>query len=90
MPLLPQTELTKDRIQQILRRRLADHFSHRCRYTPFRGVGHYEMQTERQTGGSPRCYYDNDGIRVSFTVRDCPAYGVLDLCDLDTSTPPAA
>jgi hypothetical protein len=55
------------------------------RYMPYRGPGHYEMQTLRRAGGSPRCYYELDGVRVSFTVRDCPEYGVLELCDFDTT-----
>lgn len=57
------------------------------RYMPYRGSGHYEMQTIRRAGGSPRCYYEADGFRVSFTVRDCPEYGVLELCDFDISPP---
>ena len=55
------------------------------RYMPYRGPGHYEMQTLSQGGGLPRCYYEADGIRVSFTVRGCPEYGVLELSDFDTS-----
>ena len=57
----------------------------RYRYEPYRGPGHYEMQTRRRSGESPRCYYDRDGVRVSFTVRDCPEYGVLELCDFESS-----
>ena len=53
------------------------------RYEPYRGPGHYEMQTLRRSGGSPRCFYDADDGRVSFTVRDCPKYGVLELYDFD-------
>ena len=62
----------------------------RYRYMPFRGPGHYEMQTQRRSGASPRCYYDTDDIRVSFTVRDCPEYGVLELCDFESSPVNAA
>jgi hypothetical protein len=55
------------------------------RYMPFRGPGHYEMQTLRRAGNLPRCYYEANGVRVSFTVNDCPEYGVLELCDFDTT-----
>lgn len=57
------------------------------RYMPYRGPGHYEMQMVLRGGGSPCCYYEADGVRVSFTVRDCPEYGVLELCDFDISPP---
>jgi len=57
----------------------------RYRYEPYRGPGHYEMQTQRRAGGSPRCYYDAQDVRVTFTVRDCPEYGVLELCDFETT-----
>jgi hypothetical protein len=57
----------------------------RYRYEPFRGPGHYKMQTFLRGGGKPRCYY-NEGInRVYFTVNDCPEYGVLDLRDFRTT-----
>jgi hypothetical protein len=54
------------------------------RYMPYRGAGHYEMQTLRRKGGSPRCYYEADGVRTWFTVKDCPEYGVLELCDFES------
>jgi len=57
----------------------------RYRYEPFRGPGHYEMQTRRRSGESPRCYYDSAGVRVSFTVRDCSEYGVLELSDFESA-----
>ena len=57
----------------------------RHQYEPYRGAGHYEMQEQLQAGHSPRCHYDADDIRVSFTVRSCPEYGVLELCDFDTT-----
>jgi hypothetical protein len=55
----------------------------RYQYEPYRGPGHYEMQTRLEAGGSPRCYYDIDGFRTKFTVRACPEYGVLELCDFE-------
>jgi hypothetical protein len=52
-------------------------------YEPYRGSGHYEMQTLRRAGGSPRCYYEAPGERVAFTVQGCPEYGVLELSDFE-------
>jgi hypothetical protein len=52
-----------------------------CSYEPFRGPGHYEMQTRLKRGERPRCYYDCEESRVEFTVRQCPEYGVLELSD---------
>jgi hypothetical protein len=57
----------------------------RYRYTPYRGPGHFKMQTQRRAGSNPRCYYDTDNVRVSFTVRDCPGHGIIELCDFETS-----
>jgi N-acetylglucosamine-6-phosphate deacetylase len=59
--------------------------SGRYRYMLYRGPGHCEMQAYRCLKGSPRCYYAADNHRVSFTVSDCPEYGVLELCDFDIS-----
>jgi len=56
-------------------------------YEPYRGPGHYEMQSLLRAGGSPRCYYEAEGRRVFFTVGGCPEYGVLALSDFE-STPP--
>src|SRR5215472_15292670 len=60
--------------------------SGRFRYEPYRGPVHYDMQTVRRTGGCPRCYYDAGDVRVTFTVRDSPEYGVLELCDFEFSS----
>jgi hypothetical protein len=59
--------------------------SGRYRYEPYRGPGHYEMQVRLRSGESPRCCYDCDGVRVSFTVRNCPEYGVLELCNFEST-----
>jgi len=53
------------------------------RYEPYRGPGHYEMQTLLRAGGTPRCSYSAEGERVEFSVAGCPEYGVLDLCDFN-------
>jgi len=57
----------------------------RYRYEPYRGPGHYEMQRRLSSGEKPRCYYDCDGVRVSFIVSSCPEYGILELYDFDSS-----
>ena len=62
----------------------------RCRYEPYRGPGHHDMQEHLLAGRSPRCYYDADDIRVSFSVRSCPDYGVLEIFDVETEPRPAA
>ena len=62
----------------------------RFRYMPYRGPGHYEMQMDRLAGNSPRCHYDTEDARVTFSVRDCPEYGVLELCDFEITPRQAA
>ncbi len=42
------------------------------------------MQTLLTSGGSPRCYYDANAERVTFSIRACPEYGVLELGDFLT------
>lgn len=59
-------------------------------YEPYRGAGHCEMQECLGSGGSPRCYYEIDGVRTTFVVRACPEYGVLELCDFERSPANAA
>ena len=59
-------------------------------YEPYLGPGHYEMQTLRRAGGSPRCYYEAGHERVWFTVKDCrlveerPEHAFLELCDFES------
>ena len=48
-------------------------------YMPFRGPGHYLMGKRLHEAGSAQCSYIADGMRVLFSVRSCPKYGVLDL-----------
>jgi len=55
------------------------------RYIPFRSFNHYQMHTLLRAGGLPRCHYEINGVRVSFTVTACPEYGVLELCDSESS-----
>jgi hypothetical protein len=59
-------------------------------YEPYRGPGHYEMQVSLSAGGGPRCYYEIDGVRTTFVVRACPDYGVLELCNFESSPTNAA
>lgn len=54
-------------------------------YEPYRGPGHYELQSLLRDGGSPRCYYEAEGRRVSFTVASSPEHGVLELRDFEFS-----
>lgn len=53
----------------------------RYRYEPYGGPGHYEMQTAREAGARPRCTYREGNRVVSFTVNDCPEYGMLELVE---------
>lgn len=53
------------------------------RYEPYRGPGHYSLQTELKASRTPRCFYQTKERRVSFTVSACPSYGVLVLTDFD-------
>ena len=62
----------------------------RYRYVPYRGPGHYEMQTQLRASGCPRCYYEVDGTLVSFAVLNCPEPGVLELSDFEESQPNTA
>ena len=55
------------------------------RYMPFRGPGHYEMQTSLERGDEVRCSYDAGGQQVTFAVRECPEYGALVLADFRKS-----
>jgi hypothetical protein len=38
------------------------------------------MQQQLNAGGTATCHYQDAGSKVSFVVRACPEYGVLDLC----------
>jgi hypothetical protein len=60
------------------------------RYEPYRSFSHYEVQTLLNKGEQPRCYYYNGLVRVNFTIRACPHYGVLDLSDFETNSDPSA
>ena len=58
-------------------------------YMPYRGSGHYEMQTSLERGDEVRCSYDAaGGQHVTFAVRESPEYGVLVLADFASSTTP--
>jgi len=49
------------------------------RYEPFRGSGHYEMQTSLEAGEKPICSYRLGEIEVEFAVIRCSRYGELEL-----------
>jgi len=59
----------------------------RYRYMPYRGPGHYKMQTARRAGARPRCTFHTDNRAVSFVVVDCPEYGVLELAEFSGEDP---
>ena len=61
------------------------HTSGRHQYEPYRGPGHYELQTSLSGNGKPRCFYDTDSVRVAFTVCNCPEYGILELQEFEES-----
>jgi hypothetical protein len=48
-------------------------------YEPYRGPGHYEMQTALSRGAEVICEYTLNVQRISFRVVSCPRYGVLNL-----------
>jgi hypothetical protein len=48
-------------------------------YEPYRGPGHYDMQTALRGGAEVICEYTSNDQRVSFRVVSCPRYGVLTL-----------
>ena len=55
----------------------------RYHYMPYRGPGHLQMQTELREKGGARCYFNTGSEQVSFTVSDCPEYGVLVLTNFE-------
>ena len=57
-------------------------------YTPIEGVGHEEMQSARRLGAGPRCHFDDDSIRTSFTVHSSPRYGRVELTDFERNPVP--
>lgn len=51
-------------------------------YAPFRGPGHYQMQTALKQTGSAECYFRRGEQKVSFRVVECPKYGILRIREL--------
>jgi len=56
-------------------------------YEPYRGPGHYEMQTALRSGAEVICKYMLNDQRVSFRVRSCPRCGVLNLSGFQIEPP---
>jgi len=54
------------------------------RYQPYRGPGHLNMQRQLKDSGSATCHYRDACSQVSFVVRACPEYGMLELCSFST------
>lgn len=57
----------------------------RYQYEPYRGSGHYEMQTALQSGERPCCTIGE----TTFEVLDCPEYGILVLSGFVDGEPDA-
>lgn len=55
----------------------------RHHYMPYRSFGHYKVHSLLRAGGSPRCCFEADGQRITFTVVGCSEYGVLELSDFE-------
>lgn len=53
-------------------------------YTPIEGPGHEELNLARQAGAEPRCHFEDQGMRTTFTVRGSPRYGRLELAEFTT------
>lgn len=50
------------------------------RYVPYHGIGSFMLALAIRKGHHPRCTLLNHPD-VSFVVRSCPQYGVIELCD---------
>ena len=59
----------------------------RYRYEPYRGPGHYEMQTALRSGQRPTCTFVSGGRRHSCVVASCPEYGLLQLVEFTAAMP---
>ncbi len=59
-------------------------------YSPIEGDGHEEVQLARRVGGEPRCHFDADGQRITFSIRSSPRYGLIELTDFETGPIPPA
>ena len=49
------------------------------RYTPYRGVGHYNLGCALSSIGPQRCQVRIDGKSTEFAVQSIPAYGILEI-----------
>jgi hypothetical protein len=54
-------------------------------YEPCRSVFHLALHQELKSGATPRCHYDADGTRVTFTVVSSPGHGKLELANFETA-----
>lgn len=55
-------------------------------YEPFRGPGHFQLQTALKATGRAACYFKRETERVGFEVVGCPRYGVLSICGLSNES----
>jgi len=51
-------------------------------YEPFRGPGHFQMQTALKETGSAKCYFKLGEQKVLFCVIECPKYGIMRIREL--------
>jgi hypothetical protein len=49
------------------------------KYEPFRGIGHYQMATQIDAGGTVKCRLYNEGKVIRFIVKDISESGVLQI-----------
>lgn len=58
----------------------------RYRYMPYRNGAHYQMHMLLRAGGTPRCSFEVDGERVTFSVLNCPESHILELADFEIAS----
>lgn len=53
------------------------------RYTPYRGVGHYNLGRALGSNGPQRCQFRIGGKSAEFVVQSIPAYGTLEITTIE-------
>ena len=54
----------------------------RYRYMPYRGPGHSDMQSKLKNGEPAVCHFLVNGLKLRFTVNECPEYGVVSVTEI--------
>ncbi len=57
-------------------------------YEPYRSPGHLNVHNQLRSAKTPRCSYESDSQRVSFSVIANPSAGVLSLAGFDSAASP--